>query len=69
MNFSTTEKWPHSLTVLKKKLVVPKKEKRAVRNELVQINTLLFIESPARTHCIAKEPSSTLRNNLYGKRI
>ena len=41
MNFFTREKWPHRLVVLKKKLMAPKEEKRrAVRNELVQINTL-----------------------------
>ena len=42
--------------VPKKKLTVPKEEKRrAGRNELVQINihTLLFIKS-SRTHCITQ---------------
>ena len=56
MNFFTKEKWPHRLMVPKKKLTVPKEEKRkARRNELVQINihTLLFIKS-SRIHSITQ---------------
>ena len=48
--------------VPKKKLMVPKEEKRrAGKNELVQIYiyTPLFIKSPTRTHCIAQGTLNT----------
>ena len=57
MNFFTKEKRPHRFMVPKKKLMVPKEEKRrAGKNELVQIYiyTPLFIKSPTRTHHIAQ---------------
>ena len=56
MNLFTKKKQPHRLMVPKKKLIVPKEEKRrGGRNELVQMNihTLLFIKSSTRTHCKA----------------
>ena len=62
MNFFAKEKWPHRLTVPKKKVMIPKEEKRrAGKNELVQIYiyTPLFIKSPTRTHCIAQGTLNT----------
>ena len=61
MNFFAKEKWPHRLTVPKKKVMVPKEEKRrAGRNELVQIN----IHTPTVYKIIHKDPLHSTSNRL-----
>ena len=58
MNFFIKGKWPHRLMVPKKKLTVPKEEKRrAGRNELVQINI-----HTTTLHKIIKDPLHNTRN-------